>query len=298
MCCFPKRPRSTSACARQPRANHFQRRDRRLGLRVLDKEIEDASLQLGGDLEPTEKHRAWSMWKLADASSERSEARRARISSSSATSTAWRVGRVAGGAQRGKPGATVPAELLACRVLVLASGTAHPGPSFVGGPRLARAGQGSQRGEVHPATGGPAGGLPSGPSGVRPSGNGASRVTSAPLQDHEDRPVGERAGDRDAFPGAGKFSGGLIERSRFVPVPRNDRVPSSGRRRTSASCWRPREHRPQHAHVVAARAGSPPSRFERAGVTRAMGGSRIRLIAPARGRGRLPNLRPTIDLSG
>ena len=57
---------------------------------------------------------------------------------------AWRVGRVAGGAQRGKPGATVPAELLVCRVLVLASGTAHPGPSFVGGPRLARAGQKSQ----------------------------------------------------------------------------------------------------------------------------------------------------------
>jgi hypothetical protein len=53
--------------------------------------------------------------------------------------------------------------------------------------------------------------------------------------------VGERAGEPDAFSWGQKFSAGLIERSRFVPDPRNDGVlswSSSGRCQRGSQCVR------------------------------------------------------------
>ena len=89
-------------------------------------------------------------------------------------------------AHGGESGATVPAELLAGRVLMLAGGTVHPWASLVGGPRLARAGQESQCWEAQPCYGtGPLVGWPAASiAAIReramPGGGGSSMTRSKP----------------------------------------------------------------------------------------------------------------------
>jgi hypothetical protein len=93
------------------------------------------------------------------------------------------------------------------------------------------------------------------PPAVRPAGNGPSRVASAPLQDDQGSGRG-RVGWRSRRILRGqKFSGGLLVKSRLIPFPRNDGVPSPGRGRYHTTGRRPGEH-PQRARPLRWRVSS------------------------------------------